>query len=397
MKNTYRRVQPFVERDLKKKMVLLAGPRQCGKTTLAEQIISSTNGQYYSWDIDRDRRILRDGKMDASKGLWVFDELHKYREWRNWLKGVFDQHRKDHSILVTGSAKLDVYSRGGDSLQGRYFFHRLHPFTLGELLNIQSSENATDFVQISQETPTNAGGVLQDLLSLGGFPEPFLGGSQREADRWRLGYRSRIAREEIRDLENIRDIDRLELLYDRLEQVVGSVLSINSLREDLEVAFETVKHWLSILENLYVCLRLLPFGAPKIKAVKKEQKLYLWDWAMVGDFSARFENLVAIHLRRFEHWCRDIEGKNVELRFYRSTVGHEVDFILLLNGKPWVAVEVKENENNLDRGLKYLLERVKFPYAFQISLKGINDWQPPPINGCKVRIMPAAKFLAQLP
>jgi len=397
MKLMTRSLKAHILKDLDRKMVFLAGPRQCGKTTLAKDILKERVGSSYSWDIDRQRRIIRDHKMNEASPLWVFDELHKYRMWRNWLKGVYDFHHERHAILVTGSVNLAVYSRGGDSLQGRYFLYRLHPFTLTEFLGvpIPDTTNILDCTR-GPETPGSSE-ALRNLLEYGGFPEPLLSSSKREAARWRLSYGSRLVREEVRSLESIRDIDRLELLYDRLPEVVGSPLSIKSLSEDLEVAFETVRHWLSVFENLYVCFRVPPFGAPRLKAVKKEQKLYLWDWAGIENMGHRFENLIAAHLLRYCHWCEDVQGEKIELRYFRDTVGHEVDFILLKKNKPWLAIEVKLNESKRDRNLKYLLERVKFSQAYQLTLSSQDNYRLPDVNGCPLRIMPATSFLTCLP
>src|SRR3990167_4370310 len=372
---------PVIEKDLQKKMVILAGPRQCGKTTLANAIASKwkTGAALYNWDIDEQRRQILKGQIDNDAGLWIFDELHKFRRWRNWLKGWYDQHHLRYSILVTGSAKLDAYSRGGDSLQGRYYFHRLHPLTLAEL-HQKKLLPLEEIVKFEMQIPTSLHRQLKDLLVLGGFPEPLFSGSEKEAGRWRLAYGARLIRDEIRALEKVMDLDKMELLLDRLPVTVGSVLSINSLKEDLEVAFETVRHWVSIFEKLYAIFRVPPFGAPRIKAVKKEQKLYFWDWAKVENEASRFENLVALHLLRFVHWRQYVECEKWELRYFRDVVGHEVDFILLKQGKPWAAIEVKLNEQNLDSNLKYLLERVSFPHAFQVSLMGNKDWMTSPIN-----------------
>lgn len=239
--------------------------------------------------------------------------------------------------------------------------------------------------------------VLLQLMALGGFPEPFTSGSAREAARWRAGYGARLVREDVRDLEAIQDLTRLELLFDRLPATVGSPLSINALREDLEVAFATVKKWIDVFERLYASFTVPPFGPPRIKAVKKEAKLYLWDWARVEDEGARFENLVAAHLQRFVHWLQDVEGARAELRYFRSPKGHEVDFVVLVKGKPWFAVEAKLDDRPLDPNLSYLLERAPIPHAYQVTLRGKKDHLAPSINGCRVRVLPAAKFLAMFP
>lgn len=393
-----RRLQPIVLQDIHKKMVMIAGPRQCGKTTLAKSLAKATKwtATYYNWDIDAHRLQLIKGQLDAASRLWILDEIHKYSRWKNWLKGNYDLYHPDHAFLVTGSAKLDAYSRGGDSLQGRYYLHRLHPFTLAEVIQAKLPESLEESWRFERRVPSAALQSLNDLMVLGGFPEPLLSGSEREAARWRLSYGARLVQDEIRSLERVQDLARLELLLDRLPDTVGSVLSINSLREDLEVAFETARNWLFILERLYAVFRIPPFGPARIKAVKKEQKLYFWDWSRVTSESSRFENLIALHLLRFVHWREDVEGERWELRFFRDAVGHEVDFILLRGRKPWAAIEVKLDDRPLDSNLKYLLERSAFPYAFQVSLRGTQDWQAPDINGCKIRLMPAARFLAHL-
>lgn len=393
-----RRLSPILREDLTKKMVLLAGPRQCGKTTLAKEVAKQfgKSHAYYSWDIDADRKQILKGELETTAFLWVLDELHKYRHWKNWLKGKFDQHHPKHAFLVTGSAKLRAYSRGGDSLQGRYYLHHLHPITLSELLKVDVPSSLEEWVHLEEKTPKEAQGQLQDLLLYGGFPEPLLSASERESSRWRLAYHSRLIRDEVRTLEQVQNLDKMELLLDRLPDTVGSVLSINSLREDLEVAFETVRHWIQIFENLYAVFRLSPFGPSKIKAVKKEQKLYFWDWGKVEKKSARLENLVALHLLRFVHWREDVEGEKWELRYFRDVVGHEIDFVLLRKNKPWCCIEVKEQEQSLDKNLKYFLERVHCPYAFQIHLEGNKDWETEPIGKTQVRILPAARLLRHL-
>jgi hypothetical protein len=379
------------------KMVFVAGPRQCGKTTLGERVAAGRSHAYFNWDVAAHRHQLRAQDLPEQAELWIFDELHKLARWRSWLKGVYDLHHREHSILVTGSARLDVYKRGGESLQGRYFLHRLHPFTLSELLGIPFRDDPDRIPELDERSPAGTDDALSQLMQLSGFPEPLLSGSARRAARWRQGYGERLVRGDVRDMERLRDLDRIEMLYDRLPDLVGSVLSVNALREDLEVAFDTMKAWLLVLERLYALMRVPPLGVPRLKAVKKEQKLYLWDWARVENEAARFENLVLIHLQRLVHWLVDEHGERAELRYFRTTVGHEVDAIVVRKGKPWMAVEVKIQDRPLDRGLEYLLKRVRIPHAFQVSLRGSSDARLPDINGCRVRRVPASRFLANLP
>ncbi|MCH2227042.1 MAG: ATP-binding protein [Candidatus Caenarcaniphilales bacterium] len=396
MNYQFRRIEESIKEDLKSKMVFISGPRQCGKTTISENFINES-GAYYNWGFSEHRKLIRDGKVDISKQIWVFDEIHKYKSWRNWLKGLYDLHRTSHQILVTGSARLDYFKRGGDSLQGRYFFYRLHPFTLSEYLSIKTQKYITAIEKLKIKSDHKAQKSLEQMMLLGGFPEPLLSNSERIAKRWRNHYAQRLIREDIRDLENVSDLNKLELLYEQLPNNVGSVLSINSLREDLELNFQTVSNWIKILERNYAVFRLAPYGAAKIRAVKKEQKLYMWDWSMVRDEANRFENLIALHLLRYIHWSEDYEGDKLELRYFRDTRGHEVDFIVLKDKKPWIAIEVKKTASKLDKNLKYLLERVHIPYAFQIHLHGDDNYRLADINGSIVRNIPAASLLLNLP
>ncbi len=274
----------------------------------------------------------------------------------------------------------------------------MHPFTLSEVLGLAGPSNPDEFVAppgvVSLGAATEA---IRGMLARGTFPEPFLSGDDRFAARWRLSYDTRLVREEIRDLERIHDLDKIERLSDRLPETVGSVLSLNALREDLEVAHDTVKHWVDILERLHSVFRVPPFGTPRIKAVKKNPKLYLWDVGRVPGNAAKLENLVMLHLARLVDWMVDEFGERTELRFVRDVVGHEVDALVVRRGRPWIAVEVKTSDGPLDAGLRYFLERVKTPHAFQVSLEGTVDRRLPDVNGAQVRAMPLASFLAALP
>ena len=229
-----RRLATVIEQDLKKKMVFVAGPRQCGKTTLAKGLISAPASikSYYNWDIDGDRKLLLHSQLNDQASIWVLDEIHKYRRWRNWLKGIYDDQNDTHQILVTGSARLDLYSRGGDSLQGRYYAHHLHPITLSEFAQVPfTTEDIESFnFGVNSLSEEKSQKLLLDLLTLGGFPEPLFSGSETQASRWRFNYGARLVREEVISLEQVQDLGSMELLYDQLSKTVGSVLSINSFR-----------------------------------------------------------------------------------------------------------------------------------------------------------------------
>ncbi|MFC1529676.1 ATP-binding protein [Gemmatimonadota bacterium] len=362
---------PQIRRDLDKKMVFVSGPRQVGKTTQALSLPDGLKG-YLNWDIaeDRERILKRELPIGA---LWIFDEIHKYRDWRNWLKGLYDGRTSGQKILVTGSARLDFYRYSGDSLQGRYHLLRLHPLSVAEL-------GITD----------EAG--LRELLQLSGFPEPFFGSSEVEARRWSREYRNLLIREELTSLERVDDLGRFEHLMLRLPDLVGSLLSVNALREDLQISHKTVERWISILERLYGIFRIPPLGSPQIRAIRKAQKHYHMDWTIVDDESARFENLVAVHLLKWVHHEQDTRGRDLELRYFRDTDGREVDFVVVEKHIPLLLVECKWKETRIDRSLRYLQKRFPEADAWQITAVGTSDFQTP--EG--IRVGPAVEFLKTL-
>lgn len=357
-----------IQQDLARKMVFVAGPRQVGKTTLARSL-PGADGGYLNWDVPEHRERILKRQLPVSP-LWIFDEIHKYRLWRNYLKGLYDARSPEQQILVTGSARLDLYRYSGDSLQGRYHLLHLHPLSAAEL-GIATRE------------------VLQQLLTLGGFPEPFFGGSEVEARRWSREYRNLLIREELVSLERVQDLGRLELLMIRLPELVGSPLSINGLREDLQVSHKTVAGWIQILERLFALFRLAPFGAPAIRAVKKEQKHYHFDWTVVPEAGPRFENLIASHLLKWVQYQQDTQGRDLELRYFRDVDGREVDFVVTERRKPLWLVECKWADAEVDRGLKYLKARFPECQAWQISATGEKDYVTP--EG--IRVCPAVGFL----
>jgi hypothetical protein len=357
--------------DLRRKMVFISGPRQVGKTTLAKGLPGAAKG-YLNWDVAEDRERILMRELPPG-GLWIFDEIHKYRAWRGFLKGLYDSRRRSQRILVTGSARLDLYRHGGDSLQGRYHLLRLHPLSAAELGLKKPSE-------------------FRDLLTLGGFPEPYFAGSRREAKRWSREYRSRLVREEVADLERVQDLGTLELLVMRLPNMVGSPLSLNALREDLQVSHRTVAKWVDILERLYAVFRVPPFGAPRIRAVRKEQKHYHLDWSVVPGEAPRFENLVAAHLLKWVHHEQDTQGRDLELRYFRDTDGREVDFVVVEGRRPQVFVEAKWGDQPIDKSLRYLKARFPDVDAWQLSATGSKDYVSPD----RIRVAPALAFLEQL-
>jgi len=351
---TRRYLEPAVRDGLKRHMVFVGGPRQVGKTTLALGLLgddaTERHPAYLNWDHPGVPPGLRRAELPPGQSLLVLDEIHKYARWRNLLKGIYDTEKSRLKIIVTGSARLDYYRKGGDSLAGRYRYFRLHPFSLRELSRKPSRTE------------------LDALLKFGGFPEPLFAQDETAHRIWRRNRISRVVREDLRDLEHVREISLVEHLTDLLPSKVGSPLSVRSLREDLQIDHKTAERWLQILENLYVCFRVSPYGPPKVRAVKKERKLYLWDWSSVEDAGPRFENLVASQLLKYCHWVEDTEGHTMELRYLRDTDRREVDFVVLKDRRPLFAVECKSGEKAISPAIRYFAERTPIPHFYQAHL-----------------------------
>lgn len=349
-----RYLKKLVLEDLKNKMVFIGGPRQVGKTTLSLDLAPKKH-RYLNWDILEDREFILRQYFPTEKFI-IFDEIHKFKQWRGYIKGLYDKHRYKKKILVTGSARLDYYRHSGDSLQGRYHYYRLHPFTVKEL-DIQTTED------------------INSLLDLGGFPEPFLSGSKRQALRWQREYRSRVIHEDISSLELSQNLSQMELLLIRLPELVGSPLSVNALREDLNLSYKTVAKYLDIFERMYLIYRLPPFHSHKLRAVKKEKKHYHYNWAEVQDKGARFENLMAGHLLKWIHFQQDYEGKNIELCYFRDTDKREVDFIITNNKKPIQAIECKLKSKNISPHLKYFKSKFPNTECIQVHLENTREYE----------------------
>lgn len=371
-----RYLEPYLRKFLNEKMVFLGGPRQVGKTTLALKILGETANEghpaYLNWDNPLVPARLKKGELPPDQRCVILDEIHKYSKWRNLVKGLYDTNKSRLQFIVTGSARLDYYRRGGDSLQGRYYFLRLHPFSLREY----------------KKRPTEQD--LRHLLTFGGFPEPLLRGESDHHRLWQRQRLSRVIRDDLRDLEQVKDISLLEHLVELLPSRVGSPFSIKSLREDLEVDHKTAERWLKILENLYVCFRIPPYGTSRIRAVKKEQKLYLWDWSEIPEMGIRFENLVAGQLLKYCHFLEDTQGYRMELRYIRDTDKREVDFVVLKEKKPLFAVECKSGDKAISPAIRYFSERLPIPIFYQVHLEKRE------FDSGKVRVRNFTRFCEEL-
>lgn len=366
-----------IQEDLKEKMVFVGGPRQVGKTTMSFSFLkdgSENHPAYLNWDLPEVKRSLIQGALPSEQSLIILDEIHKYKGWRNLVKGFYDKHKSKTSFLITGSARLDYYRRGGDSLQGRYHYYRLHPFSLLEMNPHPTHED------------------LQTLLEFGGFPEPLFKTNARHWKRWQKERIARVTHEDLIDLETVKELSQLDLLVNILPERVGSILSIHNLKGDLSVAFETVDRWIRILENLYFCYRISPYGLSHLRTAKKEKKLYLWDWSLCQNAASRFENLVASHLLKYCHFLEDTEGDSMGLHFLRDAQKREIDFVVLKNKKPLFAVECKSGDRALSPYIRYFSQRTSIPLFYQVHL-GKRDEED---KDYRARILPFERFSREL-
>ncbi len=383
-----RSLTPRIENDLQEKFVFLAGPRQVGKTYLAQQILEKLGGRYYNWDLAEDRAKILTKSFIHDRAV-VLDELHKYPRWKNFVKGIYDKYHQNLKVLITGSAKLDVYRKGGDSLFGRYFLFHLHPLSVGEVENPSIIEKPATVFEESGTTASKE--TMENLFKWGGFPEPFYKATEERHNRWSLQRNELLIEEDLRDLTNIHLLRLVEHLMLLLPSKIGSVLSINSLKEDLQVSFNTVKAWLEVLERLYIVFTLRPYSHKLHRSVHKERKLYLWDWSQVKDEGARFENFVASHLWKAVHVWRDIGMGNFDLLILRDRDRREVDFCVTKNHEPWLLVEAKLAEIFVSESLVYYANRFKVPAIQIVKTPNVDK-----MVGV-IRVVSAERWLTKLP
>ncbi len=392
------------------KMAFVAGPRQVGKTTLAKYLLAQVGMEtlYFNWDIESHRKAIIKNPEDfwergtpipsRRKARISLDEIHKYPRWKRFLKGFYDARGKDLEILVTGSGRLDIYQRGGDSLLGRYHLYHLHPFTLGEMLHEdrQTVFPPDLFWKNLQEgkTPSGATDGLRDLETLTGFPEPLFSGSETRLRRWRHSRQTLVIREDLRDLTRIREIGLLETLVALLPDRVGSPLSVNALREDLGVNFMTVQGWLEALARLYYLFKIRPYAGTLTRTLRREEKVYLFDFSGIENPGAKFENLVALHLQKLCDAWTDWGFGDFALNYVRDREKREVDFLITDRQKPHALVETKLTASDVDPSLRYFADRLKPKYAVQVTREPGKFKKPFISRG--IIFTPATHFLSLL-
>jgi len=385
------------------KIAMVSGPRQCGKTTLAKMLLRKRHvGRYYNWDEFEFRHawaktpsaVIPSPERDAVP-LVVLDEIHKDRLWKRNLKGIFDTLEHPADILVTGSSRLNVYRRGSDSLLGRYFHFRMHPFSLREMErdDVLAPDEALESLfsrATGQRRRTEEN--LTSLMTYGPFPEPLFGQDVRMANLWRRTHEQIIIREDLRDISRLPDLGRLELMAALLPERVGSLLSVASLREDLEVSFDTVRRWVTYLKELYYLFELKPWSKKVPRSLRREGKIYLWDWPAVQGEAARFENLVASHLLKACHYWTDTGEGEFELFYLRDKEKGEIDFLIVRDGVPWLPVEAKLSETEPSPNWRRFAGLLPCPRGLQIVRQ--PTWRVHEFGATKLLVAGAADALA---
>ena len=373
-----RYLHEIINKDLATKMVVLTGPRQVGKTTLSRQLMEGfSSSQYFNWDVLADRAILQRQSWNPRARLLVMDEIHKMRGWKGWLKGVVDGRSSDQALLVTGSARMETFRQGGDSLAGRYFAFRLHPFSVREWRE-----------QVGM-APADA---LGHLLVRGGFPEPCLAQDPVQADRWRQQYFNDLIREDVLEFSRLQEITTMRLFVEVLRERVGSPLSLASIARDLAVAPATLKRYLDILQALFIVFTVQPWHRNIARALLQTPKVYFFDTGLVrGDQGVRLENAVATMLLKHVHYRQDGMGRTAGLHYIRTKDGAEVDFALSEEGDLTHLIECKWSDNKPQRSLSRFAEQFPNTEAVQI-VKNLRHEESR--NG--IRITDAANWLAEL-
>ncbi|MBM3197914.1 MAG: ATP-binding protein [Chlamydiae bacterium] len=392
--------QHFTENSV---VLFLSGPRQVGKTTSSQQAAADISPSviYLNWDIEDHRALILQGqssviqlaqleKLSTEKPIFIFDEIHKYDQWKNFIKGFYDAYKERIFILVTGSARLDIYKKGGDSLMGRYFSYRMHPLSVGECLGFPSFSS-----DIQHPRPCDAS-LIRRLMEFGGFPMPYLKQDPRFSLRWQKLRHQQLFKEDIRDTSSIVDIQRLEILAKILSMQASKLTTYSSLANKVKVSVDTVSRWIQLLESFYFCYLIRPWSRNITRSLIKEPKVFLWDWSLIKDPGARAENFIASHLLKAVHYWSDLGLGEYDLFYLRDLEKREVDFIVTKNDEPWFLVEVKHSNNaGISKNLHYFLHATQAKHAFQVILD-----EPYVQKDCFTSsspiIVPAATFLSQL-
>jgi len=382
-----------------RQMAFVSGPRQVGKTTTCRSAVPGS--RYLDWDDQDDRRLILAGPRIVAEELGiehladrptvvVFDELHKYARWKTFVKGLHDKHAERLRIVVTGSSRLDVYRRGGDSLMGRYLMYRMHPLSVGELLRRDPPER--ELVKPARLSKTR----FAALWEHGGFPEPLSKADTRFSRQWRRLRRHQLLREDVRDLTRIQELDQLEVLAEMLEERSCGQIVYSSLARDVNVSVDTIRRWVGTLSSLHHGFLVRPWFRNVAKSLRKEPKWYLRDWSGIRDPGQRAETFVACHLLKAVETWTDLGLGEFELRHLRDKEKREVDLLVVRDGEPWFLVEVKCADTSLSRHLHHFQRQIGAPHAFQVVMD-LEYVDADPFRRSDPCVVPARTLLSQFP
>ena len=383
-------------------MIFLSGPRQAGKTTVSLMAKEFTSQfSYLNWDNLDHRKIVLEGvesvasfagldRLTLEEPIIVFDEIHKYSKWKTFLKGFFDTYKEKVKIIVTGSSRLDIYKKGGDSLMGRYFPYRLHQLSIAELQRVELSGKEIN------EPFQSKSNDFEKLLKNGGFPEPFIKNDPRFLNRWKTLRQEQLIREDIRDLSRIQELGQIEILAEILKHQSGQLTNYSSIAKKVNVSSDTIRRWIKTLQSFFYCFTVQPWSKNIPRSLIKEPKIYLWDWINVEEERSRVENLVASHLLKAVHFWTDCGFGKYDLWFIRDKEKREVDFLVSQDKKPLFLVEVKlSSKGGISKNLAYFQDKIKAKHAFQVVFD--MDYIP---RDCFKHldpiIVPARTFITQL-
>ena len=380
-----------------RQMVFISGPRQVGKTTISESLASV----YLSWDDEDVRKAIQSGqrtlaakygidKPTSARRVVVFDEIHEYSRWKQFLKGFYDIYGKSWRIVATGSARMDVYKKGGDSMMGRYFPYRMHPLSVAELIDTSlPGEDLIRKPRMLADEEWNA------LVRFGGFPDPFVNRDPRFSRRWNALRFEQLTKTDMRDLTRVAELDQLAALAEILGGRSGEQLVYKSLGCDLGIDEKTVKKWIKTLRYLYFGFEVRPWFKNVENSIRKMPKWYMRDWANVTDSGKRAETFVACHLLKAVEGWTDLGYGDFSLGYLRDKSRREVDFVVVRDGEPWFLVEVKKSEESLSDALGFFQRRLGARHAFQVVLDADYEDVDCFASSGPV-VVPARTFLSQL-
>lgn len=369
------------EFDSEKPLVFISGPRQSGKTTFAKAIAAKESvSEYFNYDIPGNKvKFLKNPQffeeLDRKLGhtpLIILDEIHKYQDWKNYLKGIYDGYSDEFRFLITGSGRLDLLRNTGDSLAGRYRHFHLFPLTLGEMMASDSNIGFNQDLLEMSEANENAQEIWETLFYTSGFPEPFLRGTEVKYRRWAKSYHAQVIRDDIRNEFSVKQIDAMETLYYLLSESIGNPMSSSNHAHTLNVSYKTVSSWLTVFERFFLTFRIRPYARKIPRTLLREPKFYFYDFCRVSNPALRFENMVAVELNRAVTLWSDYGLGEFQLWFLRNKEKQEVDFLITENGQPLFMVEAKLNETSVSPHLIKFQQFLNIPGIQLVHQKGIN-------------------------